>query len=74
MPNLQVQDQGRASPDRRLGEVLLDNKGRIRAVNQTAERMIGRPVDQIEGRPFHEAVENQGLCALMQYALISLTP
>ena len=36
--------------------------------------MIGRPLEEIEGWPIDEAVEDQALCALMQFALISAEP
>ena len=74
MLDLRRKKQTTVSSDGRVGEVLLDNTGRIRAVNQTAARLIGRPVGQLEGRPICDAVDNQGLRALMQYALISLDP
>jgi PAS domain-containing protein len=54
--------------------VLLDNSGRIRGVNLTAERMIGRPASQLRGRVIYEAVDDPGLCALLQYAIISMEP
>jgi PAS domain S-box-containing protein len=74
MPNAQHQDQERASGNALLGEILLDSKGRIRAVNPTAERMIGRPANRVRGREVHEVVDNLGLCALIQYALLCAQP
>ena len=61
-------------PDGLPGEIFLDEAGRIRAVNYAAERMIGCAAGQVEGRTIRDAVENQGLCALVQYALISVDP
>jgi PAS domain S-box-containing protein len=71
MHSLHKRNQMTVSPDSLRGEVLLDSRGRICGVNEAAEGMIGRPLQEIEGRPIDGAVDNQRLCALMQYALVS---
>lgn len=74
MSSFSGKDPGRTPPGTMMGEILLDSGGKIAGINQAAERMIGRPLEEIEGWPIHEAVGDQALCALMQFALISAEP
>ncbi len=56
------------------GVIELDVSARVRAMNRAGQRITGVKLDQADGRPIHDALQDPALLSLVLYALISEKP